>query len=342
MSSFKQRLQLMSDAIAYGPLYAIAYNRIHSPVPLDPYENWEFWTDERSDWLVTLMRTYPPKSKCKALLEKSLDRSHASGIEAHYDVSNDFYALFLDSQYRFYTCADFFSEKDTLEEAQSHKAEYLRTLLFLEGHEKILDLGCGWGSMLKYLKDKGHSGSISGFTLSKEQFVYDREVLNLDVSLTNFITTSFEHSAYDRIFSIGALEHVRPKELKALYQKMYDALVPGGLAVHQFFSFNREDYPISAVIIQLFFPGSNLSRHQKHLEFAQDAGFAIAHDSIHDYKPTIKAWYDRLVNKQKEAIKMVGLETYNRYATFFPIAWLFFQQNEAALHRVVLEKAQSC
>ena len=338
MKGFQKRLQMVSELIRYGPLYAIANDRIQSSAPLDACENWKFWTDARPDWLVSLMRAYPLRPSRKASLEKSLESSHASGIEAHYDVSNDFYALFLDTQYRFYACADFLNEQQTLEEAQSCKAEYLRKLLNLSGHEKILDLGCGWGSMLRYLKDKGHKGALSGFTLSKEQFAYDRQTLDLDVSLANFITTPFEPLAYERIFSIGSLEHVRPAELKALYQKIYDALIPGGLAVHQFFSFNREDYPVSAVLVQLFFPGSNLSIHQKHLEFAQDAGFRITHDSIHDYKPTIKAWYDRLVSKQKEALRIVGLEVYNRYATFFPIAWLFFQQEEAALHRVVMSK----
>ena len=59
---------------------------------------------------------------------------------------------------------------------------------------------------------------------------------------------------------------------------------------------------------------------------------------IHDYKPTLRAWYDRLVENREEAQALVGLEIYNRYMTFFPIAWLFFQQKEAALHRVVMEK----
>ena len=339
-NSLKRFSQITPDFINRGLLYAIANDRIHAPIPLDPSDNWAFWTDEKPDWLVSLLRSYPPEPKRKAYLSKMLDRSHASGIEAHYDVSNDFYALFLDTQYRFYTCAEFLSDQETLEEAQTNKAEYLRTLLALDGHEKILDLGCGWGAMLKYLQEKGHKGSLTGFTLSQEQLAYDQQTLGLNVSLTDFITTPFEHSAYNRIFSIGALEHVRPTELKTLYQKVYDALVPGGLAVHQFFSFNREAYPVSAVLMQLFFPGSNLSMHQKHLELARDAGFSITHDSIHDYKPTIKAWYDRLVSNRKEALDIVGLETYNRYATFFPIAWLFFQQQEAALHRVVMSKAQ--
>ena len=191
---------------------------------------------------------------------------------------------------------------------------------------------------MKYLQDQGHTGELSGFTLSEEQCAYDQQQLGLNVSLADFIIVPFKPSAYHRILSIGSLEHVRPPELKLLHQKIYDALVAGGLAVHQFFSLEREAYPTSMVLGQLFFPGSLLSMHREHVGAAQSAGFKITHDSVHDYKPTIKAWYDRLVKHQKTALEMVGLETFNRYMTFFPVAWLFFQQQEAALHRIVMKK----
>jgi cyclopropane-fatty-acyl-phospholipid synthase len=194
--------------------------------------------------------------------------------------------------------------------------------------------------MLKLLRDEGHKGKLTGFTLSKEQLIYTQN-LGFTTSLTNFITTPFEPAAFDRILSVGALEHVRPNEIKGVYQKIYDALVPGGLAVHQFFSLEHEPYPASMVMVQLFFPGSLLVMHPIHIQAAEQAGFRITHDSIHDYKPTLRAWYDRLVAHREQALTLVGLKTYNRYMTFFPISWLFFQQNEANLHRVVMEKPSS-
>ena len=211
----------------------------------------------------------------------------------------------------------------------------------LSGQEKILDLGCGWGAMLKFLRDSGYQGELFGLTLAKEQLVYAKQELNLDVKLKNFVTDSFDDRNYDRIFSIGALEHVRPQELSALYHKIYDALTPGGLAVHQFFSFNKEPYPVSAIALQIFFPGSMLVLHHEHLKAANRAGFKIAHDSLDDYKPTIRTWYERLAANQHKALKLVSLETYNRYLTFFPVAWLFFQHQEATLHRIVMEKPLS-
>lgn len=339
VNTFNRSTRFIGELIDLGPLYAIANNRIHSPIPLEPIENWQFWTEKRPDWLLSVLKNYPSATKRESyFVQRMLTRDHASGIEEHYDVSNDFYALFLDTQYRFYTCADFLTNTTTLEEAQTNKAAYLRSRLNLNGNEKVLDLGCGWGAMLKYLKSTGHTGELSGFTLSKEQFVYAKETLGLNVSLSNFITEPFTDAPYDRIFSIGAIEHVRPAELKALYQKIYDALSPGGLSVHQFFSFEHEPYPASAIMLQLFFPGSLLVMHHHHIEAAKSAGFKITHDSIHDYKPTIKAWYDRLAENRDKAIALSGLEAYNRYMTFFPSAWMFFEQNEAKLHRIVVEK----
>jgi cyclopropane-fatty-acyl-phospholipid synthase len=331
-------LPLAPDLIAHGLLYSIANQRIHSPIPLEPVENWRFWTEPKSPLLEWFCKSYPPAKARVAYLDRMMNCNHAIGIEAHYDVSNDFYALFLDKKYRFYTCAEFRNDQETLEEAQTNKAQHLLSLLNLHGAEKILDLGCGWGSMLRFLQDNGHKGEIAGLTLSKEQQIYAHEELGLKVSLTDFVTEDFEHVPYDRILSIGSLEHVRPNELEHLYQKIYDALVPGGLAVHQFISLAQEEYPTSMVLMQLFFPGSLIVMHYTHLEASARVGFKIIHDSIHDYQPTLRAWYERLVSNKPQALGLVGLEVYNRYLTFFPVCWLFFQQHEADIHRIVISK----
>ncbi|NJN88709.1 MAG: class I SAM-dependent methyltransferase, partial [Leptolyngbyaceae cyanobacterium SL_7_1] len=169
MKTSVRLLPLSRDLLQRGLVYAIANARIHSPTPLEAEENWQFWTKPTSASTEWLARSYPPVPMRKAYLNELLATDHATGIAAHYDVSNDFYALFLDTQYKFYSCAEFQSEQETLEQAQTNKAAYLRSLLQLKGDEKILDLGCGWGSMLKFLKDNEHRGELSGFTLSRCQ-----------------------------------------------------------------------------------------------------------------------------------------------------------------------------
>jgi cyclopropane-fatty-acyl-phospholipid synthase len=332
-------LSIATDFVKRGLLYSVANDRIHAPSPLAQAENWKFWTDPKSPVLEWLAKSYPPTPVRVNYLEQMLSGDHATGIEAHYDVSNDFYALFLDHQYRFYTCAEFTSETETLEEAQTNKANHLLTLLDLHQTEKLLDLGCGWGAMLRFLQDAGHVGELTGLTLSKEQQIYAHQELGLNVSLNDFITDEFTGAPYDRILSIGSLEHVKPNELEKLYNKIYQALAPGGLAVHQFISLAQENYPTSMVLMQLFFPGSLIVLHQTHRAAAEQAGFKITYDSIHDYKPTLRKWYERLAAHKVQALELVGLEIYNRYMTFFPVCWLFFQQHEADIHRMVMVRS---
>jgi cyclopropane-fatty-acyl-phospholipid synthase len=338
MRNPKDLLKFASDFVMRGPVYAIAADRMNSPTPLEPAENWDFWAGGAWDSLIPYLTSYPPQAARKAYLDSILKIDHATGIESHYDVSNEFYALFLDRKYKFYSCAEFTSSEDTLEEAQEKKAEHIYSLLNLRGDEKILELGCGWGSMLKFLNDKGHTGDLQGLTLSNDQLNYAKESLGLNVSLTNFVTEPFDGQPYDRIFSIGAFEHIKPNEIEYLYAKMFDALAPGGRAILHFFTLNRDPYPVAMIISQLFFPGSMLVLHHRHTDAAKNAGFLISHDSRHDYRPTLRAWYDRLSERREEALKLVGLKVYNQYMSFFPLSWLFFNQNDATVHRMILEK----
>jgi cyclopropane-fatty-acyl-phospholipid synthase len=78
-----------------------------------------------------------------------------------------------------------------------------------------------------------------------------------------------------------------------------------------------------------------------HARFWEDAGFRIMHRSIHDYRPTLRAWFDNLVARKDEALKLVDLRTYNRYITFFPASWRLFNDNLAIVTRWVLEKPKA-
>lgn len=158
------------------------------------------------------------------------------------------------------------------------------------------------------------------------------------MSLTNFITTAYEEASYDKIVSIRAKEHVRPNEILGLLRKLCSALKPGGKLVEQFFSLNKNECPASMIPTQLFPPGSSLSTHSFHLRTAEQAGFEIIHDSIDDYRPTLKAWYENLVTNKERAILLVGVATYNKYLIFFPMAWRFFDDEGARVHRLALKK----
>jgi cyclopropane-fatty-acyl-phospholipid synthase len=323
----------------HGMAYAALRFYMSSPTPLDPTFVWNYFTRKQPPWIQALIDGYPLPFQRRLLMAGWLRQSHAKGIQYHYDVSNEFYKLFLDRDFMFYSCADFESANDSLETAQRRKADHLLSLIQPKAGERIVELGSGWGGMLRHISEAtGDRQSLEGMTLSQEQARYVREKYGFNVRIEDFITRDYEPESYDKIYSIGAMEHVRPEEILPLLRKLHRALKPDGRIVNHFFSLNSEEQPTSMIAGQLIFPGSTLASHAHHLNAARDAGFDVIHDSTHDYRPTLRAWFDRLVENRDRALELVGLETYNRYLAFFPGAWVMFDQGQCTLHRLVLVK----
>ncbi len=330
--------RLLKIAFTHGLLYAIALARMTSAKEYDSEANWDFWTKPRNSVFERLIRSYPGRNQRRKLLDKMLSQGHAEGIEFHYDVSNDFYRLFLDKQYMFYTCARFLSDDETLEQAQKNKADFLLELLAPDAGQQILDLGCGWGGMMRCIAEKtGSREGLRGYTLSKQQLAYVND-LGYKAELKDFIETDYASESLDRVISVGSLEHVRPDELVMFYAQIFKALRPGGRMVNQFFSLDHESNPYSMTLGQLFFPGSVLALHELHRQAAVKAGFVIQEDATDSYKKTLRAWYDNLVANHDQAIATSGINIYNEYLTFFPVAWRFFNDGESTLHRMLLVK----
>jgi cyclopropane-fatty-acyl-phospholipid synthase len=200
MNSLIDSLRFMVEAVSHGPVYALALSRIRNLQPPDPEENWEYWTKPRNLLLMKVLDNYPPTFVRKSLVSSKLKLRHEIGIAAHYDVSNEFYRLFLDNKYMFYSCADFHHSWETLEQAQQNKANFILDLLNPKQDEKILELGCGWGAMLQRIYEAtGDKESLFGYTLSKEQIAYIKEHHGFKVTFTNFITTSYPKESFDKI-----------------------------------------------------------------------------------------------------------------------------------------------
>jgi cyclopropane-fatty-acyl-phospholipid synthase len=315
------------ELLCYGLSYAGIQHLIRSPKPLDPDETWNHIT-RKFPWPVDWFRlNYPPALMRPMLMSAKLRQDVVLGIAAHYDVSNDFYELFLDRKYMFYTCADFPTGQETIEEAQTIKANFLLNLIDPRPGEKILELGCGWGSMMKRIyEETGDKENIYGYTLSKEQVAYNEQHHGFNVEFRNFVTTDYPQNYFDKIYSIGAWEAVRPHEIRALCQKLYGALKPGGRLVQHFFCRTQETMHSAIAVTQIFFPGQMAAPYSFQVRAHEDAGFRITHRSIHDYRDTLRAWFNKLARNRERAIELVGVRTYNRYIVFFPVAWRYFDE----------------
>lgn len=330
------------ESLVYGPQFGYLNYLIRSPRPLDPEATWQAVTRRPPALAAAFADNYPPPFLRKLLLAAKQRQDHVLGISAHYDVSNDFYELFLDRRYMFYSCADFHSDEETIEEAQQHKADFILKLIDPQPGERILELGCGWGPMLKRIFEAtGDKENLTGYTLSREQVRYNDEHNGFRVEFKNFITADYPAEAFDKIYSIGAWEHVRPHEEATLLAKLHRALAPGGRLVHHFFCRLQERLPAAAVVSQIFFPGSINTSFRRHLRTHEAAGFRVRHVSIHDYRPTLRAWFDNLARNRQRAIDLVGVKTYNRYLVFFPASWVYFDRMTGFVNRLVLEKPPS-
>ncbi len=344
LSKFKRIVLLLVETIFYGPSCAKFFYWTRSPDLLDPQTTWNRFTQPQGKAIEWLMSNYPPTILRQLFLNLYYRRSfnfqhHSAGISEHYDLSNRFYQLFLDRKYMFYSGADFHYPTDTIEDAQEHKADYLINLIDPQPGEEILDLGCGWGAMLKKIFDRvGDKEHLHGYTLSAEQQKFIDRKYGFNVELKDFITTEYDREEFDKILSIGSIEHVRAGELLSLSQKLASALKPDGRIVHQFICQTEKVLPTRLISLALaIFPGSELTNLKQHLDTFAAANLEITHHSVHDYRPTLKAWFDRLVAHQDEAIELVGMQNYNKYLCYFAESWRLFNDRDLMLMRFVLK-----
>ncbi|QQG42611.1 MAG: class I SAM-dependent methyltransferase [Candidatus Giovannonibacteria bacterium] len=338
----KKFILFLPELIVFGLGFALFKFLIIGKKPLDPQKTWDLITKPGvfRKWVED---HYPPKMFRKFIISyyrhTLMYKSHSYGISKHYDISNEFYKLFLDKKYMFYSCADFIKSTESLEDAQENKANYLVNLIDPRPGEKILDLGCGWGSMLQKIYEvTGDKENLVGYTLSEEQTKYINEKYGFHVEFKDFITTKYQENSFDKIFSIGSWEHVRQKDLLLLSQKLRKAIKPNGRIVHHFFcQIDEVPCPNALAGGLSIFPGSELSSLQNHLNIFEKAGFRIVHHSIHDYRPTLRAWFERLAENKNRAIELVGLKNYNKYLYFFAGIWKLFDDHNLLIMRFVLE-----
>lgn len=329
-------LKSLAKATVYGPAYAAVENLINNPTPHDPEQLWDLINSNKGRWLA---ESYPPRWMRKLLISGTMNQAHKAGISKHYDLSNDFYELVLDQKYQFYSCADFKEPGDSLEQAQTNKADFIANLVDPQPDEKILDLGCGWGAMLKHMSQRtGAPENLYGYTLSEEQLKYNDEHNGFNVELKNFITCDYEPEFFDKIYSIGSWEHVRREDLSQVTPKLYEALKPGGRMIKHFICPLDGSLKMDVLVAQLFFPGSWIPGFAEQMENFEACGFKIDHRSIHDYRPTLRAWFDNLVANKDRAIEIVGLKNYNKYLVFFAASHNYFERGQAILLRIGLRK----
>ena len=262
-----------------------------------------------------------------------------AAISYHYDVSNEFYELWLDAEL-VYSCAYFREGVDSLDRAQLDKLDHICRKLRLRAGERLLDVGCGWGGLVRFAA-REYGAQAVGVTLSTRQAAYARRRIEKEGLADRCSVELLDYrelkslGPFHKAASIGMVEHVGIEMLPAYFKAVYGALVPGGLFLnHGITSQRPRPRGISAVVERVapkrstfieryVFPDGDLPRIDEIALAAADAGFEVrdVENLREHYAKTLRRWVRRLEANEAPARAAVGDETYN--------VWRFYMAGSA-------------
>ncbi|HYF73705.1 MAG TPA: cyclopropane-fatty-acyl-phospholipid synthase family protein [Nocardioides sp.] len=271
-------------------------------------------------------------------------RRDAEVIHHHYDVSNTFYEYVLGPSMT-YTCALYETEDATLEEAQFAKYDLVARKLDLQEGQRLLDIGCGWGSMVRHAA-REYGVHALGVTLSREQASWAQRAIK-EEGLDHLAEVRFmdyrhvEESGFDAISSIGLTEHIGVKNYPAYFGWIRDHLRPQGrLLNHCITRHDNRPRETGAFIDRYVFPDGELIGSGTIITAAQDAGLEVQHEEnirVH-YARTLAAWCRNLVEHWDAAVEEVGEPTARVWGLYMAGSRLAFERNEIQLHHVLATK----
>ena len=271
----------------------------------------------------------------------------AATVSYHYDQSNDFYRLWLGPSMT-YTCAVFDTPDDSLEDAQARKLDLVLDKLGLKPGDRLLDIGCGWGSMEVHAAKRGIH--VLGVTLAEEQVEWGREWIRregledlAEVRLMDY--RDVPEGDFDGICSIGMMEHVGFKHYPAYFKEIFDKLKPNGMLLnHQITRSNsREGKTAGPFIDRYIFPDGELSSPGEIETVIHDTGFEVIgqEDLRQHYALTLHHWNHNLAEHWAEAVGMVGEPKARLWGLYMAGCALNFELGGIQVHQFLCVKPKA-
>jgi len=270
----------------------------------------------------------------------------ARSISYHYDMSNDFYALFLDPL-MVYTCAYYRDPDGKLEDAQADKLDLVCRKLRLQPGETMLDIGCGWGSLAIWAAQ--HYGVRShGVTLSRAQAEYAMRRIKNE-NLTDRCLVEYRDvrdvpagARYDKIAAVGVIEHVGIPNYPAFFGRVWEMLNDGGLYLNHGITheFHWKPSTQTDFLYQYVFPNGDLAGLTETMTEQERAGWEILDVEglrLH-YARTCKQWVERLEARADEARAIVGEKVYRIWRLYLTCSSVAFQEGHIGLYQVLMRK----
>ena len=293
-------------------------------------------TNTLSEFLNKLRGTY------RFLTNFNLVKKSKSNVAHHYDISEDLYGLFLDSK-RQYSCAYFKNENDDLETAQTNKIKHIIKKLNLKPNQRVLDIGSGWGSLAIEIAKESQC-EVVGITLSENQLEYSNKKakeLNLE-NQVEFRLIDYRQldEKFDRIVSVGMLEHVGRKFYKNYFNQVSNLLNDDGIAlIHTIGSVNPPRNP-QPWITKYIFPGGytpSLSEVAKPIE---NSGLVISDIEVlrMHYSHTLRHWRERFVGKKDRILEMFDEKFFRMWEFYLSSCEMTFKWGDHVVFQFQLTK----
>jgi cyclopropane-fatty-acyl-phospholipid synthase len=275
----------------------------------------------------------------------SKERDKAA-VAFHYNVSNEFFGLWLD-QRMIYSCAYFKDNDTTLDEAQRRKLEHICRKLDLQHGETLLDIGCGWGGMIMYAA-KNFGVRATGITLSEEQLKYARQRIceagledQCKVELRDYREIE-GHEQYDKLVSIGMVEHVGKSMLPTYFKQAYSLLKHGGKFLNHGIGCIDDGTTASksTFVDKHVFPDGELAPIHEMLRAAEINRFEVrdVENLREHYARTLRKWVQRLEANHQKALQMVDEKTYRVWRIYMAGSAYGFRSGSLDLYQSLLCK----
>ena len=294
----------------------------------------------------------PPLAWWRALWRQVRSRQNhqpeadARQVQFHYDVSDDFYALWLDPR-RVYSCAYYRERTMTLAQAQEAKLDHICRKLMLREGERFLDIGAGWGGLLLWAAER-HGVDATGITLSRNQHAYVNQLIEqrglrgrVRMLLLDYRALP-EEEPFDKVASIGMFEHVGRSRLPAYFAKIHRLLKPGGLLLnHGITAGGTRNAELGAgigdFVERYIFPGGELLHVSHVLQVMAEQGLeGLDTENLRPhYAKTLWAWSDALESQLESARRVTSEATVRAYRLYLAGCAMGFERGWMALHQTL-------
>ncbi|KRO59711.1 MAG: SAM-dependent methyltransferase [Pelagibacteraceae bacterium BACL5 MAG-121128-bin54] len=296
----------------------------------------------RSEFNIISYLTNKFRGSYRYLTNFNFIKKSKMNVSHHYDISDDLYDLFLDPK-RQYSCAYFKNDDDSLETAQNNKIQHIIKKLNIKPNQKILDIGCGWGSLAMDIA-KSAQCEVTGITLSENQFNYcvkKAKELNLENQLTFKLMDYRElNEKFDRIVSVGMFEHVGRKFYNKFFKQIDNLLDKDGVSlIHTIGSVNppRDPHPW---ITKYIFPGGYTPSLSEVTTPIEKAGLIVSDIEVLrlHYAHTLRHWKENCIKNKEKIISMFDERFFRMWEFYLAGCEMAFKWGDQVVYQFQLTK----